>query len=119
MRFSSFVLKNVFRRRVRSGLTVMSMAVAVGAVVALVGISNSSVDSFLAIYRNQKIAIIVQQRGAKQRLTSTLSDKLGDKIAEDSRRQTGQHRAWSITRRWRIWASAPWWCRAGSPIRRP
>lgn len=81
MRFHTFVLKNVVRRRIRSTLTVIGMAVAVGAVVALVGISNSSIRSFLAIYTNQKIAIIVQQRGAKQRLTSTLSDKLGEQIA--------------------------------------
>ena len=60
MRFHTFVLKNVFRRRVRSALTVVGMAVAVGAVVALVGISNSSIRSFLAIYERQKIAIIVQ-----------------------------------------------------------
>ncbi|MEN6557747.1 MAG: ABC transporter permease, partial [Thermoguttaceae bacterium] len=66
MRFHTFVLKNVVRRRIRSTLTVIGMAVAVGAVVALVGISNSSIRSFLAIYTNQKFAIIVQQRGAKQ-----------------------------------------------------
>jgi len=82
MRFYTFVLKNVIRRRVRSSLTVIGMAVAVGAVVALVGISSSSVQSFLAIYQNQKVAIVVQQRGAKQRLTSALSDKLGDEIAK-------------------------------------
>jgi putative ABC transport system permease protein len=82
MRFYSFVLKNVLRRRVRSTLTVVGMAVAVGAVVALVGISSSSVQSFLAIYRQQKVAVVVQQRGAKQRLTSALSERLGDEIAK-------------------------------------
>jgi putative ABC transport system permease protein len=82
MRFHTFVLKNVVRRRVRSVLTIVGMAVAVGAVVALVGISSSSIRSFLAIYESQKAAIVVQQRGAKQRLTSVLSDKLGDEIAK-------------------------------------
>ena len=82
MRFYNFVLKNVVRRRVRSCLTVIGMAVAVGAVVSLVGVSSSSIQSFMAIYETQKVAIIVQQRGAKQRLTSTLSDKLGDEIAK-------------------------------------
>ncbi len=82
MRFHTFVFKNVVRRRVRSTLTVVGMAVAVGAVVALVGVSSSSVQSFLDIYKTQKIAVIVQQRGAKQRLTSALSDKLGDEIAK-------------------------------------
>ena len=82
MRFHTFVLKNVVRRRIRSSLTVIGMAVAVGAVVALVGISSSSVQSFLDIYTSQKIAIIVDQRGAKQRLTSSLSETLGEEIAK-------------------------------------
>jgi putative ABC transport system permease protein len=82
MRFYSFVLKNVIRRRVRSSLTVVGMAVAVGAVVALVGISHGFEQSFLAIYQRQKIDILVEQRGVKQRLTSVLEAKLGDEIAK-------------------------------------
>jgi len=82
MRFYAFVLKNVVRRRVRSCLTVIGMAVAVGAVVALVGVSSSSIQAFLSIYDAQKISIIVQQKGAKQRLTSTMPEKLGDEIAK-------------------------------------
>jgi putative ABC transport system permease protein len=82
MRFYSFVLKNVFRRRVRSSLTVIGMAVAVGAVVALVGISSGFERSFMAIYKQQKVDIIVQQRGVKQKLTSVLESKLEDDIAK-------------------------------------
>jgi putative ABC transport system permease protein len=82
MRFYTFVLKNVVRRRVRSSLTVIGMAVAVGAVVALVGISAGFERSFLAIYQRQKVDIIVQQRGVKQKLTSVLDAKLGDRIAK-------------------------------------
>src|SRR3990172_2930416 len=82
MRFYTFVLKNVIRRRVRSSLTVIGMAVAVGAVVALVGISSGFERSFLDIYQKQKVDIIVQQRGVKQKLTSVLEAKLGDKIAK-------------------------------------
>jgi putative ABC transport system permease protein len=63
-------------------LTVVGMAVAVGAVVALVGVSDSSVQAFLSIYETQKISIVVQQRGAKQRLTSTMSETLGEEIAK-------------------------------------
>ena len=82
MRFYTFVLKNVVRRRMRSSLTVIGVAVAVGAVVALVGISNSSEHSFMEIYQRQNVSILVQQRGAKQRLTSVLDAKLGEKIAK-------------------------------------
>jgi putative ABC transport system permease protein len=81
MRFYTFVLKNVIRRRMRSSLTVIGVAVAVGAVVSLVGISNSSERSFLEMYQRQNVAILVQQRGAKQRLTSVLDANLGEKIA--------------------------------------
>lgn len=82
MRFYSFVFKNVARRRVRSSLTVIGTAVSVGAIVSLVGVSNSSVESFIAIYRQQNVAIVVDQRGAVQRLTSVLSESLGDEIAK-------------------------------------
>jgi len=57
------------------------MAVAVGAVVALVGIAGGFERSFLAIYQRQQVDILVQQRGIKQRLTSVLDAKLGEKIA--------------------------------------
>jgi putative ABC transport system permease protein len=80
MRFYTFVFKNVIRRRVRSGLTVIGVAVAVGAVVALIGVSSSSERSFAEIYQRQSVSIVVQQRGAKQRLTSVLDAKLGDEI---------------------------------------
>jgi putative ABC transport system permease protein len=81
MRFHTFVLKNVIRRPLRSSLTIIGVAVAVGAVVALVGISNSSEKSFLEIYQRQNVSILVQQKGAMQRLTSVLDAELGEKIA--------------------------------------
>jgi putative ABC transport system permease protein len=82
MRFWTFVLKNVVRRRVRSSLTIVGMAVAVGAVVALVGISSGFEQSFMAVYQRQKVDLLVQQRGVKQRLTGVLDAKLGDRIAK-------------------------------------
>jgi len=82
MRFYTFVFKNVIRRRVRSTLTVIGMAVAVGAVVALVGISHGFERSFMQIYERQKVDLIIQQRGVKQKLTSVLDIELGAKIAE-------------------------------------
>lgn len=82
MRFYSFVLKNVVRRRVRSTLTVVGVALAVGAVVALVGVSRSTERSFKNIYKQQNISIIVQQSGKKQRLTSILPTSLGKEIAK-------------------------------------
>lgn len=81
MRFWMFVIKNVTRRRVRSALTIIGMAIAVGAVVALVGISHGFEQSFLSIYQRQKVDLIVQRAGAKQRLTSVLKESVGNEIA--------------------------------------
>lgn len=81
MRFLSFVFRSVMRRRVRSALTVIGIAVAVGSVVALVGISRESERSFLSIYERQRISLMVLRAGAAQRLTSALDERLGDRIA--------------------------------------
>ncbi len=81
MRFYTFVMKNVGRRRVRSLLTISGMAIAVGAVVALVGISKGFETSFLAIYQAQNVDLLVTQKGARDRMTSSLSEALGDQIA--------------------------------------
>lgn len=81
MRFFHFVLKNVGRRRTRSALTIAGMAIAVGAVVSLVGISRGFEKSFLAVYERQNVDILVQQKGVRQRLTSALDESLGERIA--------------------------------------
>ena len=82
MHFSTFVIKNIVRRRVRSSLTVIGVAVAVGAVVALVGISLGFEQSFLKIYEKKNVDLIVQKAGEKQKLLSALPESLGDLIAE-------------------------------------
>jgi putative ABC transport system permease protein len=81
MRFSTFIIKNIVRRRVRSGLTIVGVAVAVGAVVALVGIAVGFEQSFLKLYQKQNIDLLVEQLGPKQKLLGILPESLGDKIA--------------------------------------
>jgi putative ABC transport system permease protein len=80
MRFSTFIVKNIVRRRMRSCLTIIGVSVAVGAVVALVGISFGLERSFLAIYQNQQVDLIVQQTGQKQKLASTLPHSFMERI---------------------------------------
>ena len=52
-------LRNMIRRPMRSVLTIIAMAVAVGAVVSLVGISRGFEDSFLDLYRSAGIDVVV------------------------------------------------------------
>jgi putative ABC transport system permease protein len=80
MRFSTIVLKNAIRRPLRSILTALAIAVAVGAVVALVGISYGFERTFLDLYRGSRIGLIVVRAGSRQRITSTLDERLADQI---------------------------------------
>jgi putative ABC transport system permease protein len=81
MRFTTFVFKNVFRRRVRSTLTATGMGVAVAVVVALVGLADGFAKSFLKIYSERGVSLIVTRSDAATILNSTLDSKVGDAIA--------------------------------------
>lgn len=80
MRFFGFVLKNVTRRPVRSLLTVLGVAVAIGAVVALVGISSGFANSFRELHVQRGVDLVVVRSGRTERLTSSLRMELGEKI---------------------------------------
>jgi putative ABC transport system permease protein len=80
MRFSTIVLKNLIRRPLRSVLTTLAIAVAVGVVVALLGISYGFERTFLDLYRGSGIGLMVVRAGSKQRVTSTLDERLADQI---------------------------------------
>lgn len=82
MSFLTIIFKNTIRRPLRSSLTVFAIAIAIGAVVALVGVSSGFERTFMSIYKSAGVDLIVVRAGAKQRLTSTLDQKLGDRIAQ-------------------------------------
>jgi putative ABC transport system permease protein len=80
MWFSTIVVRNAIRRPLRSALTIMAIATAIGAVVALVGIASGFERTFLDHYKGAGIDLVVVRAGASQRLNSTLDQALGDKI---------------------------------------
>jgi putative ABC transport system permease protein len=82
MRFLSFIIKNVSRRRIRTTLTVSGLAVAVGAVVALVGIATGFEKSFLDLYRGHGVHLVVVRVGAVDPLTGHLDQSIGEKIKQ-------------------------------------
>ncbi|MBX3413396.1 MAG: ABC transporter permease [Pirellulales bacterium] len=81
MRLTTFVYRNLTRRRVRSALTVCGMAVAVSAVVALVGIADGFRQSFLDLYAGNGIDVIVVRARSADRMASELDETLGPRIA--------------------------------------
>ncbi len=82
MQFFSFVWRNIFRRKMRSALTVVGLAVAVAAVVALVGISDGFATQFSDLYAQRGIDLVVQRVGGSAELNNGLPESLRDEIVK-------------------------------------
>jgi putative ABC transport system permease protein len=82
MRFTTFVLKGVLRRPVRSFLTVVGVAVAVCAVVTLVGVARGFEGSLIDLYDRHRVDLVVLRAGVTQRFTSTLDARLAGRLRE-------------------------------------
>ena len=82
MWFISFVWKNIVRRRFRSGLTIVAIALAIGAFLELVGAANGFERSFLQLYEEIGVDMIVVRTGGRQRINSSLDEELGAKIRQ-------------------------------------
>ncbi len=80
MRFTTFILKNLLRRKTRTLLTVMGVSIPVLAVVCLVGIADGFRESFSQLYRNQGVDIIVTQGLVVQRASSKIDVRVADQI---------------------------------------
>jgi putative ABC transport system permease protein len=80
MWFSTFVVKNLTRRPLRSLLTIFAIAVAIGSVVSLVGIAGGFERSFLQVYEGAGVDLVVVRTGGRQRINSALDEALNDKI---------------------------------------
>lgn len=82
MRFTTLLYRNIVRRKTRSALTISGIAVAVGAVVALVGIVQAFQNSLLTLYEERGVDLIAVRAGGVQRMGSTLDEAIGAKIRQ-------------------------------------
>lgn len=80
MPFFAFIWRNLLRRPVRSGLTIVGLSVAVAAVVALVGISDGFSRQFQELYDHREIDLVVQRIGTSTELNNGLPVSMADKI---------------------------------------
>jgi putative ABC transport system permease protein len=80
MRSWEIAHKNLWRRPVRSALTAVGLAVAVAAVVALVGVSESLESSFLDLYTRRGADLVVQRRGGAVQLSKGIRVSVGDQL---------------------------------------
>jgi putative ABC transport system permease protein len=80
MSFLFLMLKNLLRRRVRSGLTLAGIAVAVGAVVCLTGLSANFERSFLQLLEGHDVELAAVRAGVVDRLTSHVPERFAERI---------------------------------------
>lgn len=74
MYFVSFILKNLTRRPVRTVLTVLGLAVAVGSMIALLGVSDNVEKSVEAAFDTRRVDLIVMQKNKPMGLDSEFSE---------------------------------------------
>jgi putative ABC transport system permease protein len=82
MQFFSFIAKNVLRRKVRSVLTGIGVAVAIAAVVALLGVARGFEESSRAMLSARGVDLIVVRSGLGQQATARIDEGIAKKVTE-------------------------------------
>lgn len=80
MYFVSFILKNLTRRPIRTALTVLGLAVAVGSMTALLGISHNVETAIAEGFEHRGVDIVVLQSGIVEQTSSEVDEKLIEKV---------------------------------------
>jgi putative ABC transport system permease protein len=80
MYFATFLLRNLVRRKARSLLTILGIAVAIGTVVTLRGVSYGFERSFRANFERRGIDLVVVAAGIPDQLRSDLDEDIGPRI---------------------------------------
>jgi putative ABC transport system permease protein len=80
MHFLDFVLRNLLRRKVRTGLTIVGVSVAIAAVVALLSVTGGYERSSKQMYANQGVDLIVVRAGLVNSSTSSLDENLAKRL---------------------------------------
>jgi putative ABC transport system permease protein len=82
MHFLTFLLKNLFRRKVRTALTTVGVAVAVGTLVAMLGIADGFERTARVSFTKRGVDLIVLASGKIDPLNSDIDERVGDRIRE-------------------------------------
>src|SRR5688572_26277624 len=80
MYFATFIAKNLIRRPVRSALTVLGLAVAVGSMIALLGITENFRMSLQDTFERRRVDLVVIAGGAADQLSSEVDEAVVEKV---------------------------------------
>jgi putative ABC transport system permease protein len=82
MWFFTLVARNVGQRKIRSALTCLGMAVAVCAVVTMIGVSDVFESAVSQMLETRDVDLVISRAGAAQKVASSLDADLLPRIAE-------------------------------------
>ena len=82
MRFAEILVKNLLRRKARSLLTMAGVSLAVAATVVLLTVAWGYSDSAVSHYAASQVDVLVVRAGVAERITSSLSARLADRLRE-------------------------------------
>jgi putative ABC transport system permease protein len=82
MYFVTFILKDLTRRPTRTALTVLGLAVAVGTMIALLGVSHNVEQSVVSAFDVRRVDLVIMQRGKPLAIDSDISEYLVDATAK-------------------------------------
>ncbi|MBP3957464.1 ABC transporter permease [Gemmata sp. G18] len=82
MYFVAFILKNLTRRPIRTALTVLGLAVAVGSMLALLAVSYNVEKSVESAFDRRRVDLVVMQAGKSSGLNSDFSEALVEQARE-------------------------------------
>lgn len=82
MHFSTFLSRNIFRRKIRSLLTTAGIAISIMAVVGLLGVSDGYMAATQAQYDLHNVDMVVVRAGVADRLNSSLNEHFGDRLGK-------------------------------------
>lgn len=80
MHFLDFVLRNLLRRKVRTGLTIVGVSVAIAAVVALLSVTGGYERSSKDLYASHGVDLVVSQAGSANPATGSLAEELAKRL---------------------------------------
>jgi putative ABC transport system permease protein len=80
--YFGFVLKGLWRRPLRTGLTLMALATAIGSVMALSGVAEGFTESFRGVYESHRVDVVVSRQGSADRLSSSLEESYVAEVAQ-------------------------------------
>ncbi|MDB5306287.1 MAG: yknZ 1 [Gemmataceae bacterium] len=80
MYFVSFILKNLIRRPIRTALTVLGLAVAVGSMIALLGISHNVERAMSEVFEQRGVDLVVMEDGKPDQLRSEIDERVLDRV---------------------------------------